>query len=103
MPVFSARMHCPSKISADNVQIERNASNMGRAAAALGNPPSPMLGAIARPARGDASQEGQHARSQHRGSAHVFPRQPQLAGPAGRTHALSRAISHQGTYPQRRL
>ena len=61
MPVFSARMHCPSKISADNVQIERNASNMGRAAAALGNPPSPMLGAIARPARGDASQEGQHA------------------------------------------
>ena len=37
MPVFSARMHCPSKISADNVQIERNASNIGRAAAALGN------------------------------------------------------------------
>ena len=43
MPVFSARMHCPSKISADNVQIERNASNMGRAAAALGNSSLPHV------------------------------------------------------------
>ena len=41
MPVFSAHMHCPSKISADNVQIERNASNTGRAAAALSC--SPLL------------------------------------------------------------
>ena len=43
MPVFSARMNCPSKISDDNVQIERNASNMGRAAAALGNSSLPHV------------------------------------------------------------
>ena len=103
MPVFSARMHCPSKISADKCTDRTEYLHHGARGGGFGQSPSPMLGVIARPARGDASQEDQHARSQHRGSAHVFPRQPQLVGPAGHTHALSRAISHQGTYPQRRL
>ena len=163
MPFFSARMHYPSKISADKCTGRTECLQHGARGGGFGQSPlpharghsaarargcvmggpacpffpraciahqrflpimyrsngmpptwgarrrlwaiplSPMFRAIARPARGDASWEGQHARSQHRGSAHVFPRQPQLVGSAGRTHALSRAISHQGTYPQRRL